>query len=86
MSAWPWKAARESSPTLSSRSMSACVRRASAPVRFSPSSSKRSPASAFLYNPNIALSQDAKPRTVSCIDASDTPRTQNNSKLRASPV
>ena len=49
MSAWPWKAARDSSPTLSLRSMSACVSRASAPVKSSPSSSKRSPASDFLH-------------------------------------
>lgn len=49
MSAWPWKAARDNSPTLSSRSMSACVSRASAPVKSSPSSSKRKPASDFLH-------------------------------------
>ena len=69
MSAWPWKAARDSRPTRSSCSIRACVRRASAPVLSSPSSSKRSPASAFLrsrtrlkpvpaatpYDANIAL-------------------------------
>ena len=49
MSAWPWKAARERSPTLSSRSITACVSRASAPVKSSPFSSKCRPANAFLH-------------------------------------
>lgn len=65
--------------------MSACVRRASAPVRSSPFSSKRSPASAFLHDPNIALSQDFKPRPVSCIHSSETTTTRNNSMLTRTP-
>ena len=48
MSAWPWKAARESRPTPRRASIAACVRRASAHVQSAPPTSNRSAASPFL--------------------------------------
>lgn len=54
MSAWPWKAARESRFTLSFSSMSACVSRESAPVMSSPFSSRRRPAKPFLQESSVS--------------------------------